>query len=56
MLDTRALLTATVEYVRRNPEELVRALANAVGLRFGVPIAALRWLSSQARRPIIFVT
>jgi hypothetical protein len=49
MLDTRALLTATVEYVRRNPEELVRALANAVGLRFGVPIAALRWLSSQAK-------
>ena len=51
MLDTRALLTATVEYVRRNPEELVRALANAVGLRFGVPIAALRWLSAQAKVP-----
>jgi hypothetical protein len=51
MLDARALLNATVEYVRRNPEELVRALANAAGLRFGVPIAALQWLSSQAKLP-----
>jgi len=51
MLDARALMNAAVEYVRRNPDELVRAAVNAAGLRFGVPIAALRWLSSQAKLP-----
>jgi hypothetical protein len=51
MLDARALLNATVDYVRKNPDELVRAVVNAAGLRFGVPIAAVRWLSSQAKLP-----
>jgi hypothetical protein len=51
MLDARNLLSAAVDYVRRNPDELVRAAVNAAGLRFGVPIAALRWLSSQAKLP-----
>jgi hypothetical protein len=51
MLDARSLLSASVDYVRRNPDELVRAAVNAVGLRFGVPIAGLRWLSSQAKLP-----
>jgi hypothetical protein len=51
MLDARSLLSAAVDYVRRNPDELVRAAVNAAGLRFGVPIAALRWLSSQAKLP-----
>src|SRR5580704_6684944 len=51
MLDARSLLSAAVDYLRRNPDELVRAAVNAVGLRFGVPIAGLRWLSSQAKLP-----
>ncbi len=51
MLDARAILTAAVDYVRRNPDEIARAALNAAGLRFGVPIAALRWLSSQAKLP-----
>src|SRR6516225_6417091 len=51
MLDARALLNAAVDYVRKNPDELVRAAVNAAGLRFGVPLAALRYLSSQARLP-----
>ncbi len=51
MLDARSLLSAAVDYVRRNPDELVRAAVNAAGLRFGVPIAGLRWLSSQAKLP-----
>jgi hypothetical protein len=51
MLDARSLLNATVDYVRRNPDELLRAAINAAGLRFGVPIAALRYLSSQAKLP-----
>jgi hypothetical protein len=51
MLDARSLLNAAVDYVRRNPDEIVKAAVNAAGLRFGVPIAALRWLTSQARLP-----
>ena len=33
-----------------HPEELGRAVRSALGLRFGVPIAALRWLGQQAER------
>ena len=46
-----SLLNAAVDYVRRNPDELVKAAVNAAGLRFGVPIAALRYLTSQAKLP-----
>lgn len=49
MLDARSLVNAAVDYIRRNPDELVKAVINAAGLRFGVPIAALRYLSSQAK-------
>jgi hypothetical protein len=44
-----ALLKAAVGYLRNNPEEVVTAAANAATLRFGVPIAALRWLASQSK-------
>ena len=37
-------------YLRSNPEEVGRAVRNALGLRFGVPLAALRWLGQQAER------
>jgi hypothetical protein len=36
-----------VSYVRRHPEELLRLARNAVGLRFGVPISALRWAAGR---------
>jgi hypothetical protein len=49
MLDARALLNAAVDYVRKNPDEIVRAALNATALRFGVPIAGLRWLTSRAK-------
>jgi hypothetical protein len=51
MIQARAIVEATVDYIRRNPDEIVKAAINAAGLRFGVPIAALRWLSSQAKLP-----
>ena len=51
MLDARTLLNAAVDYVRRNPDEILKAALNATALRFGVPIAALRWLSSRASLP-----
>ncbi|MGD0527566.1 MAG: hypothetical protein ABSE49_20665 [Polyangiaceae bacterium] len=44
-------MNAAVDYIRRNPDELVKAAVNAAGLRFGVPIAALRYLTSQAKLP-----
>jgi hypothetical protein len=51
MFDARALLNAAVDYMRKNPDELVKAAINATALRFGVPIVALRWLSSRAKLP-----
>ena len=43
------MLEAAVGYVRRNPDEVVRAAVNATGLRFGVPIATLRWFAGQIK-------
>ena len=34
-------------YLREHPEELLRVLRNALALRFGVPIAGLRWLATR---------
>ena len=51
MLDARALLYAAVDYVRKNPDEIVKAAVNATALRFGMPISGVRWLMSQARLP-----
>ena len=41
---------AVRSYLRMHPEELGRAVRSALGLRFGVPLAALRWLGQQAER------
>ena len=41
---------AVRSYLRAHPEELGRAVRSALGLRFGVPLAALRWLATQAER------
>ena len=38
-----AILSAAIGYVKENPQEIVKAAINATGLRFGVPLAALRW-------------
>jgi hypothetical protein len=47
-MNPRAIARAAIGYVRKNPEELVRAAVNAATLRFGLPIAALRWAAEQA--------
>lgn len=44
----RPLLEAVFAYLKEHPEELLRALKNALALRFGLPIDALRWLASRA--------
>jgi len=45
--DVRGAALAAVEYIRKNPDELALATKNAFSLRFGVPLAALRYLASQ---------
>lgn len=43
------MIEAAVGYVRKNPDEVVRAAVNATGLRFGVPLATLRWFAGQLK-------
>ncbi len=44
----KAAVEAVLAYLRAHPEELVRAIRSSLGLRVGIPLASLRWLSSQA--------
>lgn len=41
------VLTAARRYLRRHPEEFSRVIRNAIGMRFGVPLAAFRWLAGE---------
>jgi hypothetical protein len=45
----RDILSAAARYVRDNPEVLVKAAIDAATLRFGIPVAALRWAASQGK-------
>lgn len=47
MIDPRALLGNTKDYLISHPEELVRVGKNALAMRFGLPLDALRWLATQ---------
>ena len=47
MLNPRAVLKAALGYLRKNPDEVMKAASNATTLKFGVPLASLRWLASQ---------
>ena len=47
MIARQAVLQAVTAYLRNHPEELSRIVRNAIGLRFGVPVAGLRWLASR---------
>ena len=49
MPDKKAMVWAMGGYLKNHPEELVRVAKNAVGMRFGVPLDALRWLAGQVR-------
>lgn len=54
MSDKRALLAAAGRYLKQHPDEIFRAAKNAVALRFGLPLDALRWFAAQpsgARAP-----
>jgi hypothetical protein len=43
----KALLQKAGSYLKEHPEEIVRVLRGAIGLRFGVPIDALRYLAKE---------
>lgn len=42
------VLQPVVEYLVEHPNELMRIARNAASLKFGLPLAALRWLASRA--------
>jgi len=44
---TEAAIDASA-YLRSHPELFGRAVRNAIGLRFGIPLDILRWLAEQA--------
>ena len=50
MATAQQTVDALRSYLRTHPEELGRAIRSALGLRVGVPLAALRWLGQQAER------
>jgi len=43
------IVETLITYLREHPEELLRVLRNALALRFGVPIAGLRWLAGRVK-------
>ena len=49
MFSPSAMIKAAVGYVRKNPDEVVRAAVNVTGLRVGIPLATLRWFAGQIK-------
>ncbi|MEM1030790.1 MAG: hypothetical protein AAF928_11230 [Myxococcota bacterium] len=46
-LRPKVLVHAATDYLKAHPEEVVRALRSAVGLRAGIPLDALRYLIAE---------
>jgi hypothetical protein len=46
----RQALEAAGAYLRKNPQEITRAIWNLIGLRVGVPLDALRWLLERVAK------
>jgi hypothetical protein len=49
MVDKQELFARLREYLMSHPEEVLRVLKNALFLRVGVPLDALRWFAGQAK-------
>ncbi len=45
--DPKILLRHAADYLKQHPEEILRALRGAVGLRFGVPMDTLRYFARE---------
>lgn len=48
MPDKKAIIEAAGAYLKQHPAEVLRVVKNAITLRVGLPLDALRWLASQA--------
>ena len=46
-LDPKALARQATEYLKRHPEEILRIVRGALGLRFGVPMDAVRYFARE---------
>jgi hypothetical protein len=46
-LDPRALARQASDYLKAHPEEILRALRGALGLRFGVPMDTVRYFARE---------
>ncbi len=47
MLERRKVVDAVTSYFRDHPQEIERIVRSSFGLRFGVPLAAFRWLVQE---------
>lgn len=47
MLTPQNVVEAAATYIRAHPQEVTRAIRGSMGLRFGMPLAALRWLMAN---------
>lgn len=45
--DRKAIVNAAKNYLKEHPEEILRALKGALGLRLGLPLDALRYLARE---------
>jgi len=48
-MNPTSVLKAAFGYLRKNPDEVVKAASNATSLKFGLPLASLRWLAGQVK-------
>jgi hypothetical protein len=46
-LDPKLLLRQATDYLKQHPEEILRALRGALGLRFGVPMDTIRYFARE---------
>ena len=47
VLNPQNIVEAAATYIRAHPEEVTRAIRGGIGLRFGMPLAAFRWLVAR---------
>src|SRR5262245_17597160 len=46
-LDPKILARQAADYLKQHPEEILRAVRGALGLRFGVPMDAVRYFARE---------
>lgn len=46
-IDPKVLLRHATDYLKQHPEEILRVLRGAIGLRFGVPMDAIRYFARE---------